>query len=190
MYVFIGGVTTSGKSHLTKDFIEKSKLNILHIGIDNIRDSFKNDVNLVKWINFFRNQDEDIYWQKTSCKQHVENVVRQSGELWPHIFEQIINLQNKHEHIIFEGMQFMPKLTRKFLKMDGFYLISPDIETIYIRLVAHKRWGTTNDQKRNEAKCFFEGTSQYIQNEARKFGYKVFDNIEDGYTELNNYFNK
>ncbi|XOU94863.1 MAG: hypothetical protein ACNFW9_02220 [Candidatus Kerfeldbacteria bacterium] len=189
MYVFIGGVPTTGKTHLVKDFIKKSKLNILHVEIDDIRDKFKNDVNLIKWVNFFRDQDEDVYWQNTSCQKHIENVVRQSEELWPHILEQIINIQNKHEHVIFEGVQLMPRLTRKFLKMNGFFLIPPDIETIYIRLVAHKRWGVTNDQKRNEAKCFFEGDAKYINTEARKFGYKVFDNTDEGYSQLYKWFN-
>ena len=188
MYVFIGGVPTSGKTHLVKEYINNSKLNIKHIKIDDIRDIFRNDRKLEKSVNFFRNQDENEYWIITSCKQHVRNIVKQTEELWPHILEQIIKIQNKHEHVIFEGVQLLPKLTRKYLKMDGFYMIPPDIETIYIRLVAHKRWGDTNDLKRKEAKCFFEGDCMYIKEESRKYGYKVFENIEDGGKELANLF--
>lgn len=190
MYYFIGGVPTAGKSHLAKEFISDSSLKIEYVKIDILKNNLRIDKELAKWVNFFRDQDENVYWEKTSCTEHMKNFVMQSEALWPHLLTQMNELMNTHEHIIFEGTSLIPKIMRKYTNLNGLYMVPKSLETIYIRLIAHSRWGKTNNLKRQEAKCFFEGNSEYIKVEAKKYGYKIFNDYDLANQELGNFFYK
>lgn len=189
MYVFIGGPPTAGKTHLAQEFISKNNLEILHVKTDDIRNGLKQDPNLRGWVNFFKDKDEIEYWKKNTPSQHINNVIKQAKALWPEILKNIEQKTNTHQNIIFDGVSFLPELTRKFLNFDGFYLIPKDVETIFRRLLAHSRWGRTEDLKREEAKAFFYGDTKFFEMSAKANGYKVFNNIEDGYNELARLFN-
>ncbi len=189
MHVFIGGAPTAGKTHLARDFTKQSDGAIHHIKVDDIREELRTVPEVKKWANFFKSQDETAYWKRTDCKQHLQNIIDQSNALWPHILKKIKESQKQFPRVIFEGIDIMPELAHRDLDFDGFFLVPPDVETMYVRLQAHRRWGETNDLKRQEAKCFYEGDAMYIKQEAEKYGYEVFDNLDDGYSKLSELFN-
>ena len=184
MYAFIGGSPTAGKSHLANKFISQSNYDILHVKTDDIRRSLSNDPSLSKWVKFFSNQDELQYWKETTPTEHVKFFLMQSKALWSEILNVINIKMESNEHVIFEGISIIPELARKYLNFTGFYIIPPNKETIYTRLLAHSRWGKTNDLKRLESQAFFNGYNKFFINSARKYGYKVFKDINEASTEL------
>jgi len=189
MYAFIGGIPVAGKTTLAKKIINSAPFEIFYGDIDHARKNWAlEDPKLAKWVDFFRHQDETAYWQKTNCQQHMQNVVRQSKALWPLIFETIKQTCSMYKHAIFDGVNILPELAHQDLNIPGIFLVISDIEIIYQRLQKKSRWGKTDELKKIEAKCFYEGESEFIKSEAKKYGYKVFDNPLEAEVELKNIF--
>ncbi|MDP2683880.1 MAG: hypothetical protein Q8P20_02375 [bacterium] len=189
MYVFVSGPPTAGKSHLVNEFITQSDYDILHIKLDDLREDLKNDPNMNKWVNFFRNLDPTKYWQKNTPEDHIKNIIMQARALWPEILIKMKQKMHSDKQIIFEGVSVIPELASKFLDFPGFYLVPTDVETIYNRLLAHSRWGKTNDLKRKEAIAFYEEGKKLFGDNAREYGYKVFTDSDEAALELSKIFN-
>jgi len=189
MYYFIGGPPTSGKSHLASTFAKDSGLDILHVKTDSLRNNIDNP-ELKKWVDFFRDQDEEKYWSNTSPLKHLENFVKQNTILWPSLLKEFQRLMDTHKHIIFEGVSILPNLARRDLNFDGLYLIPTDIESVYTRLLAHRRWGSTEKLKRIEAEMFFYHETPFFEKAARQYGYPVFADYSEAYNRLGSLFIK
>jgi len=189
MYAFIGGAPTSGKTHLAAKFIEESKLDIKHVKLDDIRKSLVEDIRFKSWVNFFHDQDEKKYWEKTTPINHAENYISQSLALWPEILINIHKKINLFEHAIFEGVSILPELARKNLDFPGFFMSIDDPEKSYIRIKAHSRWGHSDDLMRKEAMAFVRGSNVFLTRSAKEYGYKVIEDFESGLQELYKFFN-
>ncbi|MDP1629613.1 MAG: hypothetical protein Q8L57_03265, partial [bacterium] len=74
-YAFISGIPASGKSYLAGKVAKST--GALHFEIDDWREKFRKDKN-ADWVDFFWNKNEAEYWRDTSCKEHWNNVVKQS----------------------------------------------------------------------------------------------------------------
>ncbi len=61
-YVFISGISTSGKSYLAKKVAQKT--GSIHISTDDLKEGMAEDSKLKPFVNFFWNMDENKYWKK------------------------------------------------------------------------------------------------------------------------------
>lgn len=185
-HVFISGIPTSGKSYLARKIAEKT--GAFHLDTDTLRREMSEDPALKYWVDFFWNQDEEEYLTNTSCKDHWQNLVKQSENFWPTILKRIKEVMRTNKSAIFEGVNILPHLANKDLNFPGVYLLGESFEQILERNKKNPRWGQTEQLQRLEAELFFNCERPKYKAEAEKYGYnngvvasfayKTFDNSE------------
>ena len=179
--LFITGIPTAGKSYLAKKLARE--LNGEWLSTDNLRAELIKNPAYKPWILFYWNQDEYVYYTTTNYDEQWNNLVKQSESLWPGILEIIKERDKNDKPIIFEGVNILPHLANNDLGCEGIVLIGKSFEEVFERIKKEPRWGKTEELQRLEAKAFFEGERIRYKEEAEKYGYKVFEDVETAYKE-------
>jgi len=148
-HAFITGIPTAGKSHLAKKISES--LGMSFIKIDDWRDELQRDPILKEWVDFFRNKNEEEYWQITSPDQEWEDLRNQSEALWPAILKKIKETQYLDRPTIFEGVNILPHLAHRDLDFPGIVMLGDSFEVVLERNKQEPRWGSTDELIRKEA---------------------------------------
>ncbi len=172
MYSFIGGPPTSGKSYLAEEIAKEC--GIQHVYVDRLRDKVAiSNPKLKLWRDFFNSKDGE-YWLSVTKKQYLNDCRNQTLALWKYIFNEITDLQKKYENIIFEGVDFLPDITRRDLDFDGIFIYCESIDESYQRNKLHPRIGKTEELQKREAILYAEYESSNIKDLAPKYGYQIF----------------
>jgi len=175
--LFITGIPTAGKSYLTKVIIKRN--NGIHINIDDIRRKIRNNPKYKKWVNFYRDKDEKEYYMTTTYGKQWQNLVRQSEGVWPAILEKMESYQNETRLVIFEGVNILPHLAKKYLPFPGIVIIGKSFEEVLNRNKQDSRWGGTEELQKLGAESFFYGKRPRYKAEAEKYGYPVFETADE-----------
>lgn len=181
-YVFISGIPASGKSYLAKKLSKET--GAFHLNIDHLRRAMKKDPKLKYWVNLYYKLDEVKYYSETPCEQQWENLKNQSEAFWPFILTKIKEVMEKHDSAIFETVNILPHLAKKGLDFLGIYLLGESFEQIFERNKKDPRWGNTEKLQRMEAENFFFCEGPKYKEEAEKYGFKTFTNLEEAEKEL------
>ncbi|KKT42263.1 hypothetical protein A2W54_02915 [Candidatus Giovannonibacteria bacterium RIFCSPHIGHO2_02_43_13] len=182
--IFITGIPTAGKSYLAKRITDE--LGGKSISTDDLREKLENDPKYEPWVNFYLNQDEKIYYTSTNHDQQWQNLVRQSEALWPGILEILDKSVSNEKMVIFEGVNILPHLAKRDLKFPGIVLIGKSFDETFERNKKDPRWGKTEELQKLEAEAFFYGERPHYKEEAEKYGYPVFDDVENAFKEATN----
>src|SRR3989344_7705403 len=181
---FITGIPTAGKSFLAKRIIKE--LGGKFISADDLREELENDPKYKSWVNFYLDQDEKTYYTSTNHEQQWQNLVKQSEALWPGILEILDKSDNNEKMVIFEGVNILPHLAKRDLKFPGIVLIGKSFNETFERNKKDPRWGKTEELQKLEAEAFFYGERPHYKEEAEKYGYPVFDDVENAFKEATN----
>jgi len=181
-HAFITGIPTAGKSHLAKKISES--LGMSFIKIDDWRDELQRDPILKEWVDFFRNKNEEEYWQITSPDQEWEDLRNQSEALWPAILKKIKETQYLDRPTIFEGVNILPHLAHRDLDFPGIVMLGDSFEVVLERNKQEPRWGSTDELIRKEAEAFWNWERPRYAAEAGKYGFKVFSDPSAAEKEL------
>ena len=182
-YVFISGIPASGKTYLAAKV--SRTLGISHFDVfDKLYLELSNDPNLMKWVNFFWNLNEEKYYETADCAEQWENIKNQSEALWPVTLKKIKDIQASKRPAIFEGVNILPHLARRDLDFEGIFLLGESLEIIFERNKKNPRWGKTEELQRKEAKAFYECEGAMYKKEADKYGFKTFSDTDEAEKEL------
>jgi hypothetical protein len=181
-YVFISGIPRAGKSYLANRVA--SRANIFHFSIDVLRDYLLRNPHIEPWVNFFWNKNETEYWANVTPQEHWDNLKKQSEAFWPILLEKIHEFQKIEIPAVFEGVNILPHLVHRDLDFSGIVLPGESEQAIFERCKKNPRWGMTEALQREEAKWYFVNEGTKLTEEADRYGYKVFYNIEDAEKEL------
>lgn len=174
-YAFITGIPTAGKSFLGEKIAQKFGLE--HVTVDDWRDELKNDREMGKWVDYFWNQDEKQYWRTKTCDNHWEDFLKQSEAFWPFFKKRIQSYIDNERPAIFEGVYLLPRFMDE-LNLEGVVLLGNSPEEVYERIKKFPRWGNTDELQRLEAKIFFYCKGPKYQEEAERFGYSAFHDLD------------
>lgn len=186
MNVFIGGTPAAGKSYLSNEFIKQNPgLNIYLLNIDEL--DFKTK-KAVYWRNYYLSQNEYDYLSTVSYEKYIKDQIDRAESYLPEVIEIFNSLKNTHENILIEGIYLHPHLVKKAFNFPGFYLIQENRNILLKRLIETPRWSTTQQLQEMEAEKIIAYDIPYINKEAKKYGYKVFNNSQEAIEELNSLF--
>lgn len=188
MYAFVGGTSAAGKTYIAKKFAKSSGLPIHVVSIDDLRREFAKDPQLKYWVDILWNKNEEEYWKTITYEKDIENLVKQSEAFWPRILEVVNRTKRLHEHAIFETINFQPHLAKRDLNFPGFFLINEDKQTLLDRFKEAPRWGKTRKLQKTEIEFLLKHDVLFVKQEAKKYGYKIFNNSEDAMKELRSIF--
>ena len=177
--LFITGIPTAGKSYLAKKLAQA--VDGIPVPLDDFREDLKNNDVYKKWVNFYYDQDEEIYLTATSPDRMWKNLMAQSEALWPIFSERINSYKNESRPVIFECVNILPHLARRDLSFPGIVIIGSSFEETFERNKKEPRWGNTVRLQELEAKMFFEVERPRYKEEAEKYGYQVFENSDDAF---------
>ncbi|MBU1102483.1 hypothetical protein KJ853_02390 [Patescibacteria group bacterium] len=181
-HLFITGIPSAGKSYLAKKIAKAT--GAAHFDIDDWREEMRKDPELDKWVQFFWNKDEQIYWNQTSCLKHWQNLKNQSEAIWPAIVARVNGIKKSGQPAIFEGVNILPHLAAKDLDFSGVCLIGESEEIIFERNKKAPRWGSTEAFQKKEAEIFFNCEGPIYKSESEKHGIKVFSLVGEAKKEL------
>lgn len=180
-YIFIGGIPAAGKSYLAKKIAKST--GALHFKVDDWREEFRVNKH-ADWIDFFWNKNESEYWDKISCEEHWQNIVKQSEALWTDIVKKIRKVIKSGKPAIFEGVNILPHLAAKDINFPGIFLVGESLEAIFERNKKDPRWGQTETLQKKEAEIFYNCEGLIYKKEAEKYGFKVFYSSIEAEKEL------
>lgn len=188
MYAFIGGTSASGKTYTAKLFVKNSGLPIHIVSIDNLRKEFSKDPKLKYWVDILWNKNEEEYWKTATYEKDIENLIKQSEAFWPSILKVVQKTKKLYKHAIFEAINIQPHLAKRDFDFPGFFLINEDYQTLLERFKKAPRWGKTEKLQKLEVEFLLKHDVPFIKKEAKKYGYKVFNNSNDAIEELKRIF--
>ncbi len=174
--LFITGIPTSGKSYLARQLSEK--VGGITVSLDDFREDLAGNDQYKKWTNFYLDVDEKEYLTKTNSLKQWENLVAQSEGLWPAFLEKINEYAGEEKPVIFECINMLPHIAKKYLDFSGIVLIGKSYEEILQRNIQDPRWGETLELQELEAKTFFEIERPQYKAEAEKYGYEFFEDYD------------
>ncbi len=181
-FAFISGIPASGKSYLANKV--SKEIGIEYISIDNWREDMRSDSELKKWVEFFRNQNEEKYWHNTNCEQQWQNLKMQSEAIWPSILARINDIKNSGKATIFEGVNILPHLAAQDLDFGGIVLLGESFEQNLERNKLDPRWGDTEELQIQESEAFWKCERPRYEKEATRYGFKSFSNPDLAEKEL------
>ncbi len=182
--IFITGIPTSGKSYLAKKLADTT--GGIAVLLDDSRESLATvSSEYKKWTNFYIDQDEESYYTKTEPDKMWDNLVKQSEGLWPGFIEKINEYASEAKPVVFECVNILPHLASKDLGFPGVCLIgksrSAGYEQTLERIKKDPRWGRTPRLQELEAKSFFYVERPHYEEEAKKYGYLVFETADEAF---------
>ncbi len=175
--LFITGIPTAGKSYLAEMIVKK--IGGIHVDIDDIREEIASDLKYKKWVNFYYDQDEKTYYMTTTYDEQWQNLIRQSEGIWPTILGKIEGYTDETRPVIFEGVNILPHLAKRDLSFSGIVIIGKSFEEVFERNKKEPRWGKTEELQKLEAEAFFYGERPRYKAEAEKYGYLVFETVDE-----------
>ncbi len=167
---------TAGKSYLAKKLAEA--VGGICVSIDDFREDLTEDERYRKWVNFYLDQDEYTYYTTTSHDKRWEDLTKQSEEFWPGVLKKIHQYDDESKPVIFEGVNIMPHLAHRDLKMEGITIIGKSFKETLERNKKEPRWGKTEELQKLEADAFFNGERPRYKEESEKYGYAVFETAD------------
>lgn len=185
-YIFISGIPTSGKSFLAKKI--SNELGILHFDTDKWRGEVRSNSDLVKWVDFYFDKDEEEYFKNTDCNRRWDDLKNQSEVFWPIFKMKIDEIIESNFSAIFEGVTLLPHLIHEDFKFPAYYLLGESFEQTLDRNIKSSRWGKTLDLQKIEAENFFYCEGENYKREAEAHGYKIFRNIYEAEKDIKKYF--
>lgn len=177
--LFITGIPTVGKSYLAKKLSEE--VGGVCVSVDDMREELSKDEKYKKWVNYYFDQDEHTYYTTTTYEERWNNLVRQSEGLWPGILARLAQYIDEDKPVIFEGVNILPHLAYRDLKIPGIVIIGRSFEETFERNKKEPRWGATEELQKREADAFFNGERPYYRDEGKKFGYPVFETPDEAW---------
>lgn len=192
MIYLIGGSPRGGKSILSRKL--SKKLNVPYVSTDNLRLVIipyfkgKEKAKGFPFIKMFDTSSTDDFFRKYSGKQQLSADLKEASSIWPGT-KSLINhlLECKMDYII-EGVQLLPNLVKEFKNNKNIkivFLTKTDEKKICEGLLKNKNnsdWLLDNIKKEKTvslaAKAFLE-YGKYIQKEAEKYGFEVFNTEDD-----------
>lgn len=174
--IFITGIPTSGKSFLAKKLADIVGGEV--VSTDKMREEMSKDSRYKKWVDFYLDKDEKEYYTTTSPEEQWKNLVDQSEAMWPYILNKILSYESD-KPVIFEGVNILPHLAKKYLPFEGVVLIGKSKEDIFDRVKKDHRWGNTEELWTLETNSFFEVERPKYKEEALKYDYQVFETSDD-----------
>ena len=180
--LFITDIPASGKSYLAKKLADS--LGGIAVSLDDLREGLSNNKEYKKWTDFYLNQNEFEYLTKTSPTDQWSNLVAQSEALWPVFPAEIRKYENELRPVIFECVNILPHLAKRDLNFPGVVLVGKNFEEIFERNKKDPRWGSTVELQELEARTFFEVERPMYINEAKKYGYPVYESADEAFQHL------
>jgi len=177
--LFISGIPAAGKSYLARKLAKH--LNGIHIPTDAIYKEKSKDPDYKKWINFYWDKDEKIYYENTTPDDQWKNLKEQSEHLWPLNLEKIRGYEKEFRFVVFEGVNMLPHLARQDLGFPGIVLLGSSFKDILKRNHKHPRWGSTAELQKIEAESFWNIERPRYKAEAERCGYPTFENGDDAF---------
>lgn len=175
--LFITGIPAAGKSYLGKKLIKE--VGGICVSVDDIREDLAKDERYKKWVNYYLDQDEYKYYTTTNYDKQWKNLVAQSENLWSGILAGLAKYADEARPVIFEGVNILPHLAHRDLRIPGVAVIGRSFEETLERNVKEPRWGKTEKLQKLEADAFFNGERPHYKEEAEKYGYPVFETPDD-----------
>jgi 2-phosphoglycerate kinase len=170
---FIGGIPTAGKTTLAAKLA--GDLGIAHVQLDELRAGMANDPSIAKWEKFFWVLDEEGYFAEATAETHCRNIIDISTAFWPVYAGKIREFIESGTPAIFESVNLLPHLVKTIPGLSGVYLLGRSFEEVLERNRLGPRWGNTESLQRKEANAIWSWERPFYESEARKYGYKVFD---------------
>ncbi len=182
--LFISGIPTSGKSYLAKKLA--TVVGGEAVLLDDFRESLALNATYRKWVNFYLGLSEEKYLTETNAEDQWNNLVKQSEGLWPAFLEKIKSYESNAMPVIFECVNILPHLAKRYLGFPGIVLIGETYEETFARNHEDPRWGNTLRLQELEARMFFYNERPNYKREAEKYGYPVFETADKAFeTALN-----
>lgn len=181
-YVFIGGIPTAGKSFLAKKIADET--GAIHVEIDLLREEMAKDPKLKPWVNWYTDQDEEEYFQKTDNEAGWIHLKNQSEAYWKTIGKKVEEIKKTGKNAVFEGYNLLPHLVSKYFDFPGIYLTAPKAEEILRRIEMKKRWGEGDKLHKMEVNFFVECFDKNYKKDAETYGYKCFANPIEAENEI------
>lgn len=177
--LFITGIPTAGKSFLAKKLA--AEVGGICVSVDDVREGLVEDERYKKWVNFYLDKNEFEYYSKSTPDELWADLVAQCEGLWPATLQKISEYENEERPVIFEGVNILPHLANRDLKIPGVVVIGKTLEEIFERNKKDPRWGETEELQKMEAEAFFNCERPHYKDEAEKYGYPVFESADDAW---------
>lgn len=177
--LFITGIPTAGKSYLAKKLA--AEVGGICVSVDDIREGLAEDERYRKWVNFYLDKNEFEYYSKSTPDELWADLVAQCEGLWPATLQKISEYENEERPVIFEGVNILPHLANRDLKIPGVVIIGKTFQETFERNKKDPRWGATEELQRMEAEAFFNCERPHYKEEAEKYGYPVFESADDAW---------
>ena len=177
--LFITGIPTAGKSYLAKKIAEE--VGGICVSVDDMREELSKDERYKKWVNYYLDQDEYIYYTTTNYDEQWKNLRAQSEGFWPGILARLVQYADEDRPIIFEGVNILPHLAHRDLQIPGIAIIGRSLEETLERNMREPRWGATEELQKLETDAFFNGERPHYKEDAEKYGYPVFETPDDAW---------
>ncbi len=177
--LFITGIPTAGKSYLAKKLAKE--VGGICVSVDDMREELSKNEQYKKWVNYYLDQDESIYYTTTTYDEQWKNLVAQSEGFWPGILVGLAQYADEDRPVIFEGVNILPHLAHRDLQIPGIAIIGRSLEETFERNKKEPRWGAAEELQKLEADAFYNGERPHYKDDAEKFGYPVFDAPDDAW---------
>lgn len=178
--LFITGIPTAGKSYLAKRLAKE--VDGICVSVDDMRKELSQDERYKHWVNYYLDQDEKTYYTNTNYDEQRQNLVAQSEGFWPGVLVRFAHYSDLEKPVIFEGVNILPHLAYRDLKIPGIVLIGRSLEEILERNKQVPRWGATEELQKLQADSFFNGERPRYKDQSEQYGYPVFETADDAWT--------
>jgi hypothetical protein len=177
--LFITGIPTAGKSYLAKKLA--NEVGGICVSVDDIREDLADDGRYKKWVNFYLDKNEFEYYSKSTPAELWNDLVAQCEGLWPAVLSKIAEYENEERPVIFEGVNILPHLASRDLRIPGVAILGKTLEETFERNKKDPRWGATVELQKMEAENFFNCERPHYKEEAERYGYPVFESADDAW---------
>jgi len=177
--LFITGIPTAGKSYLAKKLAKE--VGGICVSVDNMREELSKDERYKKWVNYYLDQDEYIYYTTTTYDEQWKNLVAQSEGFWPGVLTELAQYADEESPVILEGVNILPHLINRDLQIPGIAIIGRSLEETLERNMREPRWGATEELQKLEVDAFFNGERPHYKDDAERYGYPVFETPDEAW---------
>lgn len=195
MLYLIGGAPRCGKTTLAKKIAAKRRIGWL--STDNIwtvvyNSTPKSQLKIKFPFNFAKKPKDKFHFEVYTPQEHLRMEITESYSIWPGtkaLIEQLIDC--RHDYVI-DGVHLLPELVKQFKNTRFWknirlvYLVKTDLAKIKEGIPKNKKqfdWiltgGIDVPGRLDKAAQMIKHESQYLQRQAKKYGFKVVDTGRD-----------
>jgi len=175
----ITGMPTAGKSTLTRKLAEET--GGIGLFLDDFREELASDERYRKWVNFYIDQDLEIYYTTTDPEDQWRNLTTQSEALWPAFLEMMDSYAEETRPVIFECVNLLPHLVTRDTPFPCVVLIGRTYEETLERNRKEPRWGSTERELELNSRSFFYVERPKYLDEGKKSNCPVFETPDEAY---------